>query len=43
MTLVQIGIRFELTRERVRQFKELGLSKLRHPRFLGRSRAYTED
>ena len=43
LTLVQIGIRFELTRERIRQIKELGLSKLRHPRFVGRLRAYTED
>ena len=43
MALAQIGIRFELTRERVRQIKKLGLSKLRHPRFLVRLRAHAED
>ena len=42
-TLDQIGSRFKLTRERVRQIKELALSKLRHPRFYGRLRAYTEN
>ena len=42
MTLDQIGIRFKLTRERVRQIKELALSKLRHPRFHTRLRSYTE-
>ena len=32
MTLEQIGSRFRLTKERVRQIKEKALSKLRHPR-----------
>lgn len=32
MTLEQIGSRFKLTKERVRQIKEKALSKLRHPR-----------
>ena len=31
MTLDQIGVRFGLTRERVRQIKEKALQKLRHP------------
>ena len=31
MTLEEIGIRFRLTRERVRQIKEKALGKLRHP------------
>ena len=31
MTLEEIGIRFRLTRERVRQIKEKALRKLRHP------------
>ena len=35
LTLDQIGVRFALTRERVRQIKELALSKLRHPRLPG--------
>ena len=43
MTLDQIGARFKLTRERVRQIKELALSKLRHPRFYGRLRVYAEN
>lgn len=43
MTLDQIGLRYELTRERVRQIKEIALSKLRHPRFYGRLRAYAEN
>ena len=42
LTLDQIGIRFKLTRERVRQIKEMALSKLRHPRFHTRLRSYTE-
>ena len=42
LTLDQIGIRFRLTRERVRQIKELALSKLRHPRFHTRLRSHTE-
>ena len=40
LTLDQIGVRFKLTRERVRQIKELALGKLRHPRFYSRLRAY---
>lgn len=32
-TLEQIGARFRLTRERVRQMKEKALEKLRHPRY----------
>ena len=42
LTLDQIGMRFKLTRERVRQIKEIALSKLRHPRFYARLRAYAE-
>ena len=42
MTLDQIGARFKLTRERVRQIKEIALSKLRHPRFYTRLRSHTE-
>ena len=40
LTLDQIGVRFKLTRERVRQIKELALGKLRHPRFHSRLHAY---
>ena len=43
MTLDEIGRRFRLTRERVRQIKELALGKLRHPRFHRRLRAYAEN
>lgn len=43
MTLDEIGRRFRLTRERVRQIKELALGKLRHPRFHRRLRAYVEN
>jgi RNA polymerase primary sigma factor len=43
LTLDQIGVRFKLTRERVRQIKEIALSKLRHPRFHGRLRPYAEN
>ncbi|MBQ39490.1 MAG: RNA polymerase subunit sigma [Gemmatimonadaceae bacterium] len=43
LTLDQIGARFQLTRERVRQIKEIALSKLRHPRFHGRLRPYAEN
>ena len=32
MTLEEIGTRFRLTRERVRQIKEKALRRLRHPR-----------
>jgi len=32
MTLEEIGVRFNLTRERVRQIKEKALRRLRHPR-----------
>jgi len=42
LTLDQIGVRFTLTRERVRQIKELALSKLRHPRFYARLRAHAD-
>ena len=42
LTLDQIGVRFALTRERVRQIKEIALSKLRHPRFYARLRAHTD-
>jgi RNA polymerase primary sigma factor len=42
MTLDQIGTRFKLTRERVRQIKEIALSKLRHPRFYTRLRGHAE-
>ena len=42
LTLDQIGTRFKLTRERVRQIKEVALSKLRHPRICTRLRAYVE-
>ena len=42
LTLDQIGVRFKLTRERVRQIKEIALSKLRHPRFYAKLRAYAE-
>jgi RNA polymerase primary sigma factor len=40
LTLNQIGGRFQLTRGRVRQIKEIALSKLRHPRFHARLRAH---
>ena len=43
MTLDQIGLRFKLTRERVRQIKEVALNKLRHPRLCARLRAYEEN
>lgn len=43
LTLDQIGVSFELTRERVRQIKEIALSKLRHPRFRGRLRPYADN
>ena len=42
LTLDQIGLHFKLTRERVRQIKEIALSKLRHPRFHSRLRAYVD-
>ena len=42
LTLNQIGGRFQLTRERVRQIKEIALSKLRHPRFYARLRAHAD-
>ena len=42
MTLDQIGLRFKLTRERVRQIKEIALSKLRHPKFYTRLRSHSE-
>lgn len=40
LTLDQIGIRLRLTRERVRQIKEVALAKMRHPRFSGRLRGH---
>ncbi len=40
LTLDQIGGRFNLTRERVRQIKEIALNKLRHPRFHARLSAH---
>ncbi|MBT3345225.1 MAG: RNA polymerase sigma factor RpoD/SigA [Gemmatimonadetes bacterium] len=43
MTLDEIGRQFRLTRERVRQIKELALGKLRHPRFHRRLRVYAEN
>jgi RNA polymerase primary sigma factor len=43
MTLDQIGTRFRLTRERVRQIKEIALSKLRHPRLQGLLRIYADN
>lgn len=43
LTLDQIGGRFRLTRERVRQIKETALSKLRHPRFHGMLRPYADN
>ena len=42
LTLEHIGARFLLTRERVRQIKELALSKLRHPRFYARLRVHAD-
>ena len=42
LTLNQIGARFQLTRERVRQIKEIALSKLRHPRYYARLRAHAD-
>ena len=43
MTFDQIGCCFRLTRERVRQIKEIALNKLRHPRFHGRLRPYADN
>ena len=43
LTLDQIGQQFGLTRERVRQIKEIALSKLRHPRFHTRLRPYADN
>ena len=42
LTLDQIGGRFKLTRERVRQIKEIALNKLRHPRFHAKLRAHAD-
>jgi RNA polymerase primary sigma factor len=42
LTLDQIGIRLRLTRERVRQIKEVALAKMRHPRLGGRLRCHLE-
>jgi RNA polymerase primary sigma factor len=41
MTLDQIGARFSLTRERVRQIKEKALHRLRHPSRCGQLRTYS--
>lgn len=41
MTLDQIGIRFGLTRERVRQIKEKALHRLRHPSRCNQLRTYS--
>ena len=42
MTLEQIGARFSLTRERVRQIKEKALHRLRHPSRCDRLRTYSK-
>ena len=42
MTLDQIGVRFRLTRERVRQIKEAALNKMRHPKLCASLRAHAE-
>ena len=41
MTLDQIGMRFGLTRERVRQIKEKALHRLRHPSRCDHLRSYS--
>ena len=41
MTLDQIGMRFGLTRERVRQIKEKALHRLRHPSRCDHLRTYS--
>ena len=41
MTLDQIGARFSLTRERVRQIKEKALHRLRHPSRSDQLRTYS--
>ncbi len=43
MTLDQIGARFGLTRERVRQIKEKALHRLRHPSRCDQLRSYNTD
>jgi RNA polymerase primary sigma factor len=42
MTLDQIGVRFGLTRERVRQIKEKALHRLRHPSRCDQLRTYSK-
>ncbi len=42
MTLEEIGIRFRLTRERIRQIKEKALRKLRHPTRVRKLMPYSE-
>ena len=42
MTLDQIGARFGLTRERVRQIKEKALHRLRHPSRCDQLRTYSK-
>jgi RNA polymerase primary sigma factor len=43
MTLEEIGLRFKLTRERVRQIKEKALRKLRHPTRGKRLMPYSDE
>ncbi len=43
MTLGDIGVKFGITRERVRQIKEKALGKLRHPRHGARIKVYAEE
>jgi RNA polymerase sigma factor (sigma-70 family) len=42
-TLEQVGERFALTRERIRQIESRALSKLRHPAFAGSGRELLDD
>jgi len=42
-TLEELSNEFDISRERVRQIKELALGKLRHPRFHRRLRVYAEN
>ncbi len=42
MTLDQIGVKFKLTRERVRQIKEVALQKLRHPKRQSKLKPYMQ-
>jgi RNA polymerase primary sigma factor len=38
LTLEEVGVRFDLTRERIRQIEAKALTKLRHPCLPGRLR-----